>query len=310
MLLKPLPLVLDLDGTLIRTDTFHEMILRLSYKKPWLLLFLPFWFLKGRPFTKARLVKETDLTPLHLAYNMPVLAFAKEEAKTGRPLVLATGTNQKVALEIAEHVGIFQEVIGSNDHVNMTGLNKQKALLERFGPGGFDYAGDSHKDLYVWKVARHAFVVHPKWGVLRRVKALLGANNITWFSREKSHFLALFLALRLVFWVCNLEASSVFLFIALCLFSSGLFITGDLVTLYKEREKSFKKSVFATGDLHLTTGFLLISLCIPSLLFFPMLLLYLPVFLGADLTTRRIPQPLRWGLLSLLQLLVVRFFLI
>lgn len=309
VLLKSIPLVFDLDGTLIRTDTFHEMMLRLLYKKPWILLTLPFWFLKGRAFTKARLMKETDLSPLHLAYNEPVLAFAHEEARKGRFLVLATGTNQKMALEIAGHLRIFQDVIGSSNQINMTGLNKQKALLEQFGEGGFDYAGDSHKDLHVWKMARHAFVVHPERGVLKQVKAMRAEETIFHFPREKSRLYALFLALRPLFWICNVQASSFFFFMALCFLTSGLLIGSDLGTLYKEREGRFKKSVFAEGDLPLTTAFFLaFLLTLAPLVFFPTLLFYAPVFVLADLATRRLSQPLRWCLLSLLQILSLYFF--
>lgn len=182
------PLVLDLDGTLIRTDTCHEMIRLLLRQKPWLLLLLPGWFLKGRAFAKARLAEHTHLLPHTLPYNLSLLAFAQEEAQKGRPLILATGTPQKVAQAIANHLGIFQEVIGSTAHINMTGLHKQQALLQRFGHTGFDYAGDSLVDIPVWQVARKALVVHPKWGVLKHARALKGAEHIHLFPRKRGRF--------------------------------------------------------------------------------------------------------------------------
>lgn len=157
-----LPLVLDLDGTIIRTDTFHEMMVHLLFRKPWILLLLPFWFLKSRAFTKARLVDHCDLSPQHLPYNEQLLTFAKQEAQKGRPLILATGADQRMAQKIADHLGIFQEVIGSDGHVNMTGPHKKQALVERFGLQGFDYAGDSRIDTHIWEVAHNALVVHPK----------------------------------------------------------------------------------------------------------------------------------------------------
>ncbi len=311
VLLTPLPLVLDLDGTLIRTDTFHEMVRRLFYQKPWRLLALPFWFLKGRAFAKARLVEETDLNPARLAYNLHVLNFARAEAETGRPLILATGTNQKIAREIADYVGIFQEVIGSNDHLNMTGMNKKNALTERFGEGGFDYAGDSHKDLHIWEVARCALVVSPQWGVLKKLHALRGPEDIMHFPREMSRVWALFLGLRPLFWLCNLGVPSLSLFVALCALTSGLLIVGDLVTLDQERGGSVKKSVFAEGHLHLTTAFLLASfLTVLPLVLFPFLCVLLPFFVATDLGTRKASQPLRWGLLSLIYLLSLHLFLI
>lgn len=169
-----LPLVLDLDGTLIQTDTCYEMTFRLLLQKPWLLFHILSWFLKSRPYAKARLADCIELSPQHLPYNSQLLTFAKNEAQKGRPIILATGTDQRVAQKIADHLGLFQDVIGSDGKINMTGPRKQQALLQRFGDQGFDYAGDSHMDLHVWQAARYALVVKPKRGVLKRVLALKG----------------------------------------------------------------------------------------------------------------------------------------
>jgi len=189
-----LPLVLDLDGTLIHTDTFHEMMAHLFFTKPWLLLLLPFWFLKGRPYAKRRLMELTDLSPQNLPYNMTLLSFAQEEAQKGRPLILATGTDQAMAEKVADHLGFFQEVIGSDGVINMTGFHKQQALLKRFGNKGFDYAGDSHKDLYVWEISRLALVVHPKKGVLAKVQALKETHHIQHFPGKPASFWRVFRA--------------------------------------------------------------------------------------------------------------------
>ena len=309
-----LPLVIDLDGTLIRTDTFHEMMAQLLVKKPWVLFQLPFWFLKGRPFTKARLAQQIDLSPEHLPYNLPFLTFAKNEAQKGRPLILATGTNQEVAQKIANHLGIFQEVIGSDENINMTGPHKQQALLKRFSVQGFDYAGDSRIDKHVWQVARFALVVHPKRGVLKCAQAIKGAENILYFPREKTRGWALLQALYPLFWVFNLFAPSWSLFIALSLLTSGLFIMDNLLTLSQERTGLPPKSVFAEGHLHLITAFILAPLLILPALFFivfslPLgiffILLYIPLFIGLDIFTHSFTQNFRSILLGLFQLLAV-----
>ena len=308
-MLKPLPLVVDLDGTLIYTDTFHEMILRLLYKRPWTVFLLPFWFLKGRAFTKTRLSQIVKILPSSLPYNVAFLNFAKEEGKAGRPLILATGTPQKLAQDIANHIGIFQEVIGSTEHVNMTGINKQNALLERFGHEGFDYAGDSKQDLHVWKVARRALIVCPKRRVLDQAQAIRKDDSISHFPRTTTPFHALILALRPLFWAINLCAFSLKDSLVLCLFTSGVFIVGDLVTLYSERSHASKTSVFAEGLLPLTTAFFLAPLLtFSSLIVWPELFFYLPFFIAADLLTRSLFPYLRWSLLACLQLIALLFF--
>jgi hypothetical protein len=45
---ESIPLVVDLDGTLLRTDLLLESALRLIKQKPWLVLWMPLWLLKGR----------------------------------------------------------------------------------------------------------------------------------------------------------------------------------------------------------------------------------------------------------------------
>lgn len=308
-----LPLVLDLDGTVIHTDTFHEMMAFLLRHQPLILLRLPFWFLKGRPYAKAQLVKHTNVSIENLPYNKHILSFAQEEAQAGRRLVLATGTDQKLAQKISDHLGFFQEVIGSQGEINMTGHQKGKALIDRFGLYGFDYAGDSSIDTFVWKVSRKALVVCPKWRVLKEARLLKDAEHLHYFPRENKRLFALLQALRPLFWAFNLLSPSGACFLGMSLLSSGLFVIGDLFALEKERKGAgTKQSIFARGDLHLVTAFFIGPLFILASLFFmpslPDKILslggYILLFVALDQLTRRAPQLLRWTLLGLFQILI------
>lgn len=308
------PLVLDLDGTLIHTDTFHEMMASLLRHKPWILLKLPFWFLKGRAYTKARLIAYVDLSLESLPYNRALLSFARQERKEGRPLILATGTDQRLAQKISDHLGIFQEVIGSNGRVNMTGHQKAQTLIAHFGAHGFDYAGDSPIDEWVWKASRKAIVVCPKWGVLKKARCLKNPEHLYYIPRQKPRGKAFILALRPLFWAFNVLSPSLTLFVGLNLLCSGLLILGDLLTLDMERQGEGNiKSVFATGHLHLATGFLIVPLLIASSIVFLLSsaklgfssIAYVPVFMIIDRLTRSSPLFLRWTLLGLFQLLAL-----
>lgn len=310
-----LPLVLDLDGTLIRTDTFHEMMVCLLVTKPWMLFLIPFWLLKGRPYAKAQLAQQTNLSPTHLPYNISLLAFIKTEVQKGRSIVLATGTNQKVAQCIATHLGFFQDVIGSNDTVNMTGLHKRQALLQKFEPLGFDYAGDSRIDSYIWQVAHKALVVHPKSGVLKCALISRGPELTHVFPREKSRFWALLQAFRPLFWILNLLVPFWSLFFALSFLSSGLFMGNDLLMLSHERKGLTHQSMFAKGHLHLITAFILAPLLIlPSVVFLAfsagalLTLAYVLLFIGFDRASRSKSRETRGLLLGLLQLLAAWTF--
>jgi hypothetical protein len=137
-------------------------------------------------------------------------------------------------------------------------------------------------------------------------------ENIHSFPRGKHRFDALLLALRPFLWICNLMAPSGLLLIALSLFSSGLFMMGDLFNLNKERTRSLKKSVFTEGHLHLITafilaplltliGFLSISYTLPWGALWS--LVYILSFCGLDRLTRPFLQSFRWILMGLFQAL-------
>ena len=315
---SPRPLVLDLDGTLLRTDTFHEMMAQVLRKKPWVLFFIPFWLWKSRAYAKVRLAEHAELDPTTLPYNSALLTFVEKEVQSGRSLLLATGTNQKVAESIANHFGFFQEVIGSDLQTNMTGLKKQQALLARFGSQGFDYAGDSPIDVHIWQMCAKALVVHPKRGVLKAAASLKDPSDIHYFPREKKRPWALLQTLRPFFWPLNLWLLPSWpLIILWSAFTSGLFITGDLLTLHQARISQSHSSQFAEGHLHLITAFLLSTLLLSCpLLVFTLRapweglvsIIYMPCFMAIDYLTRPLYPSVRWTVLGLSQLLALSIF--
>lgn len=96
-----------------------------------------------------------------LPYRTELLNYIQEQRKLDRKVILATGADQFVAQAVASHLGIFNQSIGSNGTVNLTGSNKL-AELSRFLPGThFVYVGDSRTDIPIWKECRHAILVGP-----------------------------------------------------------------------------------------------------------------------------------------------------
>src|SRR5690242_16948155 len=157
---NPVPLCVDLDGTLIKTDVLWESLMVLLKQNPLYLLALPFWLLRGRAYLKKEIANRTELNPASLPYHHPFLDFLRAERKKGRKIILATAADEQLARHVADHVGLFTDVFASNGKINMRGKNKGKALAERYGKKGFDYAGNSTVDLPVWSEARHAIVVN------------------------------------------------------------------------------------------------------------------------------------------------------
>lgn len=165
------PLAVDLDGTLALDDTTGICMGLLWRDHPWQMLGLPLWLWRGRAYAKREMARRVELDPSRLRYHGPFLDFLRQERAQGRLLVLATGSDQKVADRVAGHLGIFQEVFASDGQVNLTSSRKAAALVARFGERGFDYAGNHHKDLPAWRLARHAILVNCPQRLVAQVQA-------------------------------------------------------------------------------------------------------------------------------------------
>ncbi len=161
------PLVVDLDGTLIRTDLMWESLAQLLRRNPLTIFQILFWWTRGRAFLKQQLARRVTVNPAALPYHEKFLAWLRAEKKSGRRLILATASDLKMAQPVADHVGLFDEVLASDGKTNLRSANKLRALTAKFGPRGFDYAGNSTADFAVWRGSRQAVVVNASRRVLR-----------------------------------------------------------------------------------------------------------------------------------------------
>jgi phosphoserine phosphatase len=155
-----IPLVVDMDGTLIRTDMTWESLVCLLRRNPFLALLSALWLLRGRAFYKQQLAARVQVEAASLPYHEPFLAWLKEQKRVGRKLILATASDIEMAKPVARHVGLFDEILASDGRTNLRGAAKRRKLVELYGDHGFDYAGNSAVDLAVWPQARGAVVVN------------------------------------------------------------------------------------------------------------------------------------------------------
>ena len=144
---KARPLCVDLDGTLVKSDTLVDSLLALARYHPRLLLQLPGALLRGKAAFKACVTSHVELDVTHLPYNRKLLHFLQQEHARGRELYLATGADVRLAERVANHLGIFNGVLGSDGVTNLTGPKKLAILHTRFGQNGFAYIGNSTADL-------------------------------------------------------------------------------------------------------------------------------------------------------------------
>ena len=167
-----IPLVVDLDGTLIKTDLLWEALARRLRRNPFAIVPVLLWWMRGRAFLKMRLGQRVELNPASIPRNEKFLGWLREQKSAGRKIILATASDSQLAKPVADDFKLFDDVLASNGRVNLRGPNKLKALVERFGERGFDYAGNSSVDLPVWRGARKAIVVNAPRAVQRQAAAL------------------------------------------------------------------------------------------------------------------------------------------
>ena len=141
------PLCVDLDGTLVKSDTFLDSLMVLARRHPWAFLRTPFWALKGVAYFKSQVASLVALDVVHLPYNRPLLDYLADEHAAGRKLYLATGADSVLAGRVAAYLGLFDGVLASDGTVNLTGNNKLRCLEQRFAAESFDYIGNALPDL-------------------------------------------------------------------------------------------------------------------------------------------------------------------
>ena len=264
------PLCVDLDGTLVRTDTLHEQYLNALVHRPLAALLLVAMLFRGKARFKRSLNLLSPIDPAALPYQMDLIEFLRQEKTRGRVLVLATASDRGVAEPIARHLGLFDQTIGSDGAVNLKGPAKAERLAQLFGRGQFSYAGNSHADVPVWNAAGQVILVNASRSV---AGALPETANITQrFGDTRVKKLKLLVrAMRVYQWVKNvlvfmpLLLAHVFtpdvvgrgiaIFFAFGLTASAIYIVNDLLDLAADRGHPRKKlRPFASGNLQLHYG--------------------------------------------------------
>ncbi|MCG8537701.1 MAG: haloacid dehalogenase-like hydrolase, partial [Pseudomonadales bacterium] len=153
------PLVVDLDGTLIKTDLLLESFMLLVKSNPLNVIWVFLWLLKGKAHLKAEIARRVDIAVEVLPYNVELIDYLKQEKAEGRMLLLATASHKRYAHAISAHLKLFDDVLASDSQVNLSGSQKRAALDDRFGSKGYVYAGNAAVDLKVWSSCDAAVVV-------------------------------------------------------------------------------------------------------------------------------------------------------
>jgi len=157
------PLVLDVDGTFLKTDMLFECFWAGLGKDPWGVLRATLSHLGNRAALKRALAERADLRTDLLPVHPEIADLARAGRAQGREVVLASASDRRLVARLARDHGLSERVFASEPGQNLKGPAKARALVAAYGAGGFDYAGNAAADRAIWAEAENALIVgaHP-----------------------------------------------------------------------------------------------------------------------------------------------------
>lgn len=268
------PLVVDLDGSLLRTDTLVESLFAVARTHPLTLLKVPAWLAQGRARLKQGLAARAAIDVHTLPFNSELVEHLRAQKRRGRHVILATGTDQKIARAVAEELGLFDVVLASDGDVNLTANRKRERLVAEFGDRGFDYVGNSARDLPVWAAARRGLLVTRSPRLTEAAERVTEVERV--FARPQPGLAGYFGAMRTHHWLKNLLVlvpllaahrlyDVALLFqglvgvLSFSLAASGVYLLNDLFDLGADRRHPQKKKrALAAGEIPLVHALVLL----------------------------------------------------
>lgn len=262
-------LVVDLDGTLLNSDILHESFWSAFSLDSLSFLKSLFYLFKGKAKLKEYLYTASNIDVKSLPYNKVVIRYIANFKNSGGRVVLATASNEKFAKKIADHLGFFDEVYGSNSLINLKGEIKAKFLVNKFGEKNFIYIGDSRADLAIWRRAKKSISINCSKLLQKKIER----QNLNYehLSKKKINYFSYLKTMRLYQWIKNLLiflpifaahqvnipsiSTSFIAFFAFSFFASSVYIINDLLDLSADRNHEIKKMrPLASSDLSIFHG--------------------------------------------------------
>jgi len=268
-------LCVDLDGTLVKSDTLLDTVLVVARQRPLELVHVPGWIAQGRAAFKRHLTELVTLDVEHLPYNRPLLEYLRQQYGEGRAIYLATAADRELAERIAAHLGIFAGVLASDGATNLAGGNKLAAFRAKFGEN-FCYIGNARPDVELLAACESPMVANPdralRTGMKRQgtvaamrfedrgpaVKSWLKAIRLHQWAKNALLFVPLLLAHQ---WHLRTFGGAITAFFSFGMCASATYIVNDLLDLEADRRHpSKRRRPFAAGDLSAISGVAMVCL--------------------------------------------------
>jgi 4-hydroxybenzoate polyprenyltransferase len=289
------PLCVDLDGTLIKSDSLFDAFCELVRRNPFGAWRVPLWMMGGRARMKIEIARRAPLEASRLPYNLQLLRYLQAQWREGRPLYLATGADAGIAERVAAHLGIFQGVLGTEGKINLTKSRKLARLKERFGE--FDYVGNSDADVVILAGSHEAMVANPTLGLrlalrMRHIpvsrvfidrrpvgRTLVKAIRLHQWAKNVLLFVPLLLSHKLT---APSAVAAIAAFFCFCFMASANYLVNDMLDIESDRRHRSKRlRPFAAGDLSVAGGIALsLALILASAALLPVLPRAFALWLG------------------------------
>lgn len=242
-----IPLVVDLDSGLVRSDLRAENVFAIIGRDPSAVFAMARAALSGKAALKAFLSDRTEIDPATLPYNAGVLALIQSAKREDRQVYIISELDGRIVDSIANHLGALSALpdrtgSGRSDPATET---KSEKLLAHFGKHGFDYVGsDRHpgmaSDVRTFYLVGPPSSATPGNAGIVPVATDRSSSLEQWFGLLRMHqyvknalvFVPLVTSHRF-----TLEAivTSFFAFVAFSLCASAVYIVNDLVDVQADR---------------------------------------------------------------------------
>jgi len=249
-------IVVDLDGTLIKTDLLFESAWKLIKVNPLNIFLLFFWLTKGKSFLKYKIAEKIDIEVERLPYNKDLLDYLNKEKKE-KSIILASASNQKYVSQISNFLGIFDTYLASSKENNLSKKSKADEINRLLGSNNYIYAGNSMDDYFVWHECKKAILVDASSKIKRKLM-LENIDVISEYNNQKMKFKTWLKCLRIHQWVknflifvplllsqkffnLNYITDSLFAFIIFSLCASSVYVLNDLLDIEDDRRHRSKK---------------------------------------------------------------------
>lgn len=273
------PLCVDLDGTLVTTNTLFETAVGALKKNPFFIIPLLGAMSVSKAEAKHVIGRQFFINASPVPYNTTFLNWITEQHANGRRLILATASDHNIAIQISQELGIFSEVIASTPSASVTASGKALVLCRIFGTKGFAYAGNSRSDILVWNCAKSAILVDTPQYVVHRInkdvviekqftthttpkfKVIAGAMRVHQWTKNTLLFLPALSAHVLT--QPNIALHAVLGFISFSFLASAVYIFNDIADISSDRTHVTKKNrPIASGRISLKNALILGTICL------------------------------------------------